>query len=234
MPARANIQSSQQLPGFSMATARRGDRLGTGRPEEGNGEWIHPSPQIEAAGGSQRKARRRPRSASPAERSAVRHASNQQIIVDKAFVSPGGITAEEEGKAGPALRCKGMSAMEREREMESAAHWRSSPFGNFSIFDSALEREAIKLCGALVVPEVAVDRRRACRKWLKKEATRSCGDPCRDRDRQIDLEGRGNPPACSARSRTRLGGVKSATSWALRGSAAARAARPPRRRVGGR
>jgi 2-oxoglutarate dehydrogenase E1 component len=67
---------------------------------ENMGAWDFIRPHlIEAAGNRAVRRVARPRSASPAEGSAVRHASNQQILVDKAFGAAPGSGTETAKKA---------------------------------------------------------------------------------------------------------------------------------------
>jgi 2-oxoglutarate dehydrogenase E1 component len=67
---------------------------------ENMGAWEFIRPHLIEVGGA-RTVRRvaRPRSASPAEGSAARHAKNQQLLVDKAFGAPRGSGANVEKKA---------------------------------------------------------------------------------------------------------------------------------------
>ena len=84
---------------------------------ENMGAWDFIRPHlIEVAGNKAVRRVARPRSASPAEGSAVRHAANQQILVDKAFgAAPGtGTQSAEEGEAGRARSL----AQRDERESE--------------------------------------------------------------------------------------------------------------------
>ncbi len=81
---------------------------------ENMGAWDFIRPHlIEAAGDRAVRRVARPRSASPAEGSAVRHATNQQVLVDKAFgAAPGsGSQTAKKAKQDAALTsCEGMSA----------------------------------------------------------------------------------------------------------------------------
>jgi 2-oxoglutarate dehydrogenase complex dehydrogenase (E1) component-like enzyme len=67
---------------------------------ENMGAWEFIRPHLIEVSGS-RTVRRvaRPRSASPAEGSAARHAKNQQLLVDKAFGAPAGSEVNVEKKA---------------------------------------------------------------------------------------------------------------------------------------
>ena len=65
---------------------RRGGRVGPGRAGEHGRLGLHPAaPASKSAGGRTVRRVARPRSASPAEGSAARHALNQQALVDQAF-----------------------------------------------------------------------------------------------------------------------------------------------------
>ena len=73
---------------------RGGNRLGAGGAGEHGGVGFHPAAPAGGAGGRTVRRVARPRSASPAEGSAARHALNQQALVDQAFGDPGGPRAD--------------------------------------------------------------------------------------------------------------------------------------------
>ena len=91
---------SQQLRALLDGYERADEIVWVQEEPENMGAWEFIRPHlIEAAAGRSVRRVARPRSASPAEGSAARHATNQQVLVDKAFGAAPGSGSKTAGKA---------------------------------------------------------------------------------------------------------------------------------------